>query len=144
MNKRIIVTIFTVLLATLANTMVWSEGTREVRLGEYLLLRVRCAAGGFSVDERVNTLQLRANELLRDGKQYATFTVKKSGNDANIYADDSLFMTVGPCDAVANGTTSEKLANIWAQRLRDIFPRSTPDKPGVGRADQPGATGNAN
>ncbi|MCL5104264.1 MAG: hypothetical protein M1133_09130 [Armatimonadetes bacterium] len=143
MKKHVTITILTILLATLACSVAWSEDTREVRLGNYLLLRVRCAAGGYTVDERVAALQQRANNLLKAGKEYSTFTVRKSGNDANIYVDDTFFMTVGPADAEANGTTSEKLANTWAERLRNIFPRSTPDKPGVGRPGQEGAPGNA-
>lgn len=143
MKKYITITVVTILLATLACSVAWSEGTREVRLGNYLLLRVRCAAGGYTIDERVNALQLRANNLLKAGKEYSTFTVRKAGNDFNIYAEDVFFMTVTPADAQANGTTSELLANIWAERLRTIFPKSTPDKPGVGRPDQLGAPGNA-
>jgi len=70
-------------------------------------------------------------------------SVKKSGNDINIYTDDIFFMTVTPDDAKANSTTTEKLADTWAERLRVRFPKSTPDKPGVGRPDQTGAPGNA-
>jgi len=143
MKKHITITVFTILLATLPCSIAWSQGTREVRLGDYLLLRVRCPAGGYTIDERVNALQLRANNLLKGGKEYSTFTVRKAGKDCNIYVDDTFFMTVGPGDAKANGTTTEQLANIWAERLRAIFPKSTPDKPGVGRPGQVGAPGNA-
>jgi len=143
MKKYIMVTLFTTLLTTLACLASWSEGTREVRLGDYLLLRVRCAAGGYTIEERVNALQLRANNLLKSGKQYSSFTVRQSGKDCNIYVDDTFFMTVGPADAEANGTTTEKLANTWASRLRSIFPKSTPEKPGVGRPGQTDAPGNA-
>lgn len=143
MNRLVTITVFAVLLATIACSVAWSEDTREVRLGNYLLLRVRCPAGGYSIAERVATLQQRTNDLLKGGKEYSTFSVRKDGNDANIYAEDVFFMTVTPADAKANGTTSETLANTWAERLRNIFPKSTPDKPGVGRPDQPGAPGNA-
>ena len=143
MKKHITIAVFTILLAALACSVAWSEGTREVRLGNYLLLRVRCPAGGYTIDERVNALQLRANDLLADGRNVSAFTVRKAGTDSNIYADNTLFMTVGIADAKANGTTSEKLANIWAERLRSIYPISTSDKPGVGRPGQVGAPGNA-
>jgi hypothetical protein len=105
---------------------------------------VRCGTGGFSIDERVNAIQLRANDLLRANKTTMEFSVRMSGADANIYADGTLFMTVTVDDAKANGgDTTEALANTWAQRLRTVFPKSTPDKPGVGRPDQAGAPGNA-
>jgi hypothetical protein len=141
MKTHFTITVLTILLATLASSVASSQGTREVRLGNDLLLRVRCAAGGYTIDERTDALQLRANNLLKADKQYSTFTVRKAGGDSNIYADDTFFMTVTPADAKANGTTSAKLANSWAERLRVIFPRSTPDKPGVGRPDQPDVSG---
>ena len=143
MRKNIMMTVVIILLTVLACSIAWSEDTREVRIGDYLLLRIRCAAGGYTVDERVAALQQRVNNLLRGGKQYSTISVRKSGTDANIYADDVFFMTVTPADGKANGTTAEKLANVWAERLRDLFPKSTPDKPGVGRPGQVGAPGNA-
>lgn len=143
MSKRIKITVFSIVLAALTCSIALSEGTHEVRLGDYLLLRVRCAAGGYTIDERVNALQLRSNDLLIDGRNISTFTVRKAGTDSNIYADNTFFMTVGPADAKANGTTSEKLANIWAERLRSVYPLSTADKPGVGMPGHVGAPGNA-
>ncbi|MHB9036007.1 MAG: hypothetical protein ACYC64_05025 [Armatimonadota bacterium] len=141
--KKYTISVLAILLATLACSVAWSDEPREVVLGDYLLLRVRCAAGGYTIDERANALQQRANNLLKAGKEYSTFTVRKSGKDSNIYVDDVFFMTVTPADGKANGTTSDKLANIWAERLRVIFPKSTPDKPGVGRPGQTDAPGNA-
>ena len=143
MKKSITMIVASILLTLLACSIAWSEDVREVRIGDYLLLRIRCPAGGFSVDERVAALQQRANNLLKGGKEYSTFSVRTSGTDANIYAEDVFFMTVTPADAKANGTTAEKLANIWAERLRVRFAKSTPDKPGVGRPGQVGAPGNA-
>jgi hypothetical protein len=126
----------TILLTVLACAIAWSGDAREVRIGNYLLLRIRCAAGGYSVDERAAALQQRANNLLNGGKEYSTFSVSKFGKAVNIYAENVFFMTVTPADAQANGTTPMKLARIWAARLRDLFPKSTPDKPGVGRPGQ--------
>ena len=143
MRKNITMTVVIILLTVLACSIAWSQDTQEVRIGDYLLLRVRCPAGGYSIDERVAALQQRTNNLLKGDKEYSTFSVKKSGTDANIYAEDMFFMTVTPADAKANGTTAEKLANIWAERLRVRFAKSTPDKPGVGRPGQVGAPGNA-
>jgi hypothetical protein len=143
MKKNTTMTFVIIFLAVLACSAAWSEDAREVRIGDYLLLRVRCPAGGLSIDERVAALQQRTNNLLKGGKEYSTFSVRKSGTDANIYAQDVFFMTVTPADAKANGTTAEKLANIWAERLRVRFAASTPDKPGVGRPRAVGAPGNA-
>ena len=127
MKNHITIAVFTIFLAALACCAAWPEGTREVTLGHYLVLRVRCDAGGYTIDQRVIALQERANDLLRANKTTMTFSVRMSGADANIYTDHILFMTVTPEDAKANGTTAEKLANIWAQRLRTVFPKSDPD-----------------
>ncbi|MGC8863403.1 MAG: hypothetical protein ACP5R5_11615 [Armatimonadota bacterium] len=143
MRKNITMAAVIILLTVLACSIARSEDVREVRLGDFLLLRIRCAAGGYTIDERVAALQQRANNLLKGGKEYSTFSVRKFGECANIYAEDVFFMTVTPGDAKANGTTPMKLARIWAARLRNLFPQSTPDKPGVGRPGQEGAPGNA-
>lgn len=143
MKSKITMTVVIILLTVLACSIAWSQDTEEVRIGDYLLLRVRCPAGGYTILERVAALQQRANNLLRANKTFMAFTVSMSGSDANIYTDGIFFMTVGPGDARANGTTAAKLASIWAERLRGMFPRSTPDKPGVGRPGQVGAPGNA-
>jgi len=143
MKKCIAIPVVTLILAMLACSIAWSEEPQEVRIGSFVLLRIRCAAGGYSIAERANAIQMRANNLLRGGKEYGKVTVKKSGKDANIYVDGTFFMTVGPGDARANHTTPMKLANIWAERLRVMLPKSTPDKPGVGRPGQEGAPRNA-
>lgn len=143
MRRHITITVATILLAAVACSVSWSEGTQEVRIGSYLLLRVRCPAGGYSIDERVAALQQRANDLLQTKRTPMAFSVRMSGADANIYSDEKFFMTVTSADGNANGTSARKLANIWAERLRYMFPNSIPEKPGVGRPGQVGAPGNA-
>lgn len=135
MKKPILIAIATILLAALVCPTAWSQATGEVYLGGFLLLRVRCAAGGYTIDERVNALQLRANNLLELGKKISDFTVRKSGKDANIYADNELFMTVTPADGAANGTTAEKQARTWTQRLRTLYPDAKTKRPGMSGPD---------
>lgn len=132
MKRLVAIAAVTVLLATLACSIARAQGMGEVYLGGFLLLRVRCAAGGYTVDQRVSALQMRANDLLQLGRGIAIVSVKKSGKDACIYSDADLFMTVTPADARASGTTTESLARTWAQRLRTILPQATPEKPDVG------------
>ena len=126
MKKSITMTVVVLLLTVLACSTAWSQDAREVWIGGYLLLRVRCPAGGYSIAERVAALQERANILLGTNKPTMKFSVKKFGTDANIYADATLFMTVTPADAKTNGTTSAKLADVWAARLRDLYPKAIP------------------
>jgi len=142
-NTIVAVATLTAIMALLLCSTVWAADSREVWLGNSLLLRVRTAAGGYTIEQRVGAIQRRANLLLQLGNNLPKITVRKSGDSANIYAGDTLFMTVTPADGRTNSTTSMKLANIWAGRLRDILPRITMDKPGVGRPGQVGAPGNA-
>jgi len=132
MRGLVTLVVAAMLLTAAAGSVCRSDEPGDVWLGGYLLLRIRTAAAGYSVADRVNAIQARANSLLELGRSGAKFTVGKSGRDAIIYADGSLFITVTPADAKANGTTPERLAAIWAQRLRTILPKASPEKPGVG------------
>ncbi|MDO8587740.1 MAG: hypothetical protein Q7T82_11945 [Armatimonadota bacterium] len=146
MKTKITVIAVTILIATATMfvcSTVWAADSRQVWLGNSLVLRVRSDAGGYTVAQRVNALQLRSNLLLQDGNDLPKFTVRKSGTDSNIYADNAFFMTVTSADGQANGTTSAKLARNWAGRLGAILPGVTMYKPGVGRPGQLGASGNA-
>ena len=146
MNRNITVTAVTVLVAVatmLLCSTVLAADSRQVWMGNSLVLRVRNDAGGYTVAQRVDALQRRANLLLQDGNDLPKFTVRRSGTDSNIYADNTFFMTVSRADGRANGTTSSKLAKIWAGRLGSILPGVTMYKPGVGRPGQVGAPGNA-
>ena len=139
----IAVTILMAMATMLLCSTVWAADSRQVWLANSLVLRVRSDSGGYTVAQRVHDLQLRSNLLLQDGNDLPRFTVKKSGTDRNIYADNAFFMTVSPADGRANGTTCAKLASNWAGRLGNILPGVTMYKPGVGRPGQVGAPGNA-
>lgn len=133
MRKRIAIAGAIALLAVLACSLSTSAATGDVWLGGYFLLRIRTAAGGFTVDQRVEALQARANNLLKESETVPAVTLKRSGSDVSIYANGNLFITVTAQDARANGTTTEALAAKWAERLRSLLPRAVPIKPGVGR-----------
>jgi hypothetical protein len=146
MNRNITAIAFVIVMVMatmLLCSTVLAADSSQVWLGNSLVLRIRNDAGGFTAAQRVNALQLRSNLLLQDGNNLPNFTVRKSGADSDIYANNSFFMTVTPADGRANGTTSFMLANIWAGRLRSILPGVTMYKPGVGRPGQVGARGNA-
>ena len=120
------------LLASIASSPALCEEEGTVYLGGFMLLRIRTGAGGFSAAQRVNALQTRANALLELGKGIPKITTVRTGKDVNVYAGRSLFVTVTQADARSNRTTTDRLAAIWAQRLRTILPQATPEKPGVG------------
>lgn len=131
MKRLIAIAVSTVLLATLACSVARSEQNGDIWLSGFLLLRIRTAAGGYTVDRRVNEIQIRANNLLQMGKDIPAITVSKAGKDVNIYANTTLFMTVTAADAKANSTTTQSLANTWAQRLRTILPQAKAVEPGT-------------
>ena len=125
MNRNVSSTAVTILLAMLAMIMtssVQAADIRQVWLANSPILLVQNDAGGYTVAQRVNDLQLRANDLLPFGKNTPTFTFMKSGMDTNIYADKEFLMTVTREDARANGTTSAKLARIYAKRFSGVIP----------------------
>lgn len=125
MMKYTAIAIAVVVLAGLVCSSAWSQdNTGKIWLGGFYLLRVRTGAGGYSLEQRVTEIQARANNLLQLDRDVRMFTVRKAGNDASIYADDQLFMTVTSADAAANGTTVTGLADIWAKRLQTIYPEA--------------------
>lgn len=132
MQQRIAIIFAVAIVVVLACSIASPAATGDVWLGSHLLLRIRTAAGGYSIEQRVDAIQLRANNLLQEDKVVSAVTVQKSGYDANIYTDGELFMTVTAADARANGTTVEALANQWAQRIKRILPQVSQVKPGVG------------
>ncbi len=125
MNRNVSSTAFTTLmvLATmLLGSSAWTADIRQVWLANSPILTVLNDAGGYSVEQRVNDLQLRANDLLPFGKNTPTFTIMKSGKDSNIYADKEFLMTVTNQDARDHGTTSAKLATAYIARLNNVIP----------------------
>ncbi|NLN75279.1 MAG: hypothetical protein GX139_03080 [Armatimonadetes bacterium] len=116
------------LLAGLACSTAQCQQGGEVYLGGFMLLRIRSAAGGYTAEQRVNALQSRANGLLQLGAGIPKIYTMRAGKDYNVYTDRALFITVTEVDARANRTTTQKLAAIWANRLRTILPQATPEK----------------
>jgi len=111
-----------VLATLLLSTSAWTADSRQVWLANSPIMKVQNDAGGYSVEQRVSDLQLRANDLLPFGKNTPIFSIMKSGKDSNIYADKEFLMTVTSQDARAHGTTSAKLAKIYADRLSNVIP----------------------
>ena len=102
----------------------------DVKLAGYTLFRMRCPSAGYSISERAAAIQRRANDLLTaEGIDLSTVKVVPIGNEAAIYVAGNLLVTVDNCTAKANGTTPIKLANIWADRLKKIYPVVVPKNP---------------
>ena len=129
MNRTIVVAVAAAVLTMMASSACMAESV-DVMMADFLLLRVRCPAGGYTAEERATQIQARANALLvLDGFDLSTIKVEKVGTDAILYAGGELLVTVDECTARANKTTPERLANVWADRLRTIYPKVVPKKP---------------
>lgn len=110
----------------------------EVTLADYVLLRIRCASGGMSAEQRASSIQRRANDLLfQGGIDLSTVKVARVGNEAAVYAAGKLLVTADWCEARANKTTPMGLANFWANRLKEIYPKALPKLPVGGAKHTP-------
>ena len=129
MIKRIILTLVVVALssAAFAAECADEKETGYVMMGGYMLFRMRCPSPGLTAQQRADIIQARVNELLDwDGFDVNSVHVKKCGKDAAVYADGKVLVTVDPETARLNKTTTEGLAQVWAQRVREIYPKAAP------------------
>jgi len=97
----------------------------EVIIGQEVVLRVRFAAGGYSVEQRADIVTQRINRLL--GSRVfdpSDVTVAVRNKEYVVLMGDTLIITVDKETAAFNKTTPEKLANIWADNLRRVIPKA--------------------
>lgn len=126
-NSFIVLFILSVILASIASAYAAYTDNGSVMLGGYMLFRMRCPSARYSISQRASLIQRRANDLLTvDGIDMSKVKVMLVGKDAAIYVDGSLLVTIDECTAKANGTTPIRLANIWANRLKKIYPLVQP------------------
>ena len=132
MSTRKTLLVASLVLAMLPGSVASLAASGDIWLADFYLFRVRTAAGGYTIDQRADALQIRANDLLQVERQIPPVTLGKAGSDVNIYAGCKLFVTVTTADAIANDTTVDHLAKMWAQRLRMTLPLAAAYKPGIG------------
>ncbi len=132
MSKLILILICTVFLTTFVSSLVLAREGDVMMVGS-LLLRVRCPAAGFSVQERTSAIQERVNDLLiLGGIDLDKVRVVRLGKSAAVYIGEKLLVVADPCTAKANGTTPLILANTWAKRFKEIYPDVFPKLPNAG------------
>ncbi len=126
MKQSIRLTILSTILAAIAVLLcssVWAQQSKKVWFANSPLFTVHNGAGDLTLEQRVDILQGRANELLRERKTLPSITVRKYGMGSSIFVDNSLFTTVTPADAKSYGKTPTGLANYWAKNMRRILPQ---------------------
>lgn len=100
-----------------------------VVVGGTPIMRVRFAAGGFSVEQRAAAIQERVNKLLGQGPILpAEITVEDRGLDAVVLVKGQLLFTADTSTARFNQATTRELANHWADGMRRVLPGLTEPK----------------
>ncbi|MFQ5810226.1 MAG: hypothetical protein ACE5JM_11460 [Armatimonadota bacterium] len=91
----------------------------EISVNNYLFLRIRTPAAGFTVDQRRVLLEQRLTEIFsNENTRQPDVRVGNIRGKPTIYVGETQLITVYPRDADANKTTMERLAAHWAKRLR--------------------------
>lgn len=99
-------------------------GTYEVAVGGNLLFRLRGADHFPSLTERGQAVESQIVQMLSDGKYQPTKAVATAldGRWLVMFGGQPL-VTATAEDAMANGTTPEQLAKMWAERINRALPR---------------------
>lgn len=127
MKKLIATLLITVLLGILTCSLAYSA-SGDIWLAGYHLLTLKTPDNAKAFEKRVDTVQLRANDLLALNDKLPKISVRKYRGETSIFTDNKIFLTVTKADARVSGKTIAKLASYWAQRLRTILPDATPIK----------------
>ena len=97
--------------------------TGEMIIGYQVVLRIRDAAGGMTVQQRVDQITTRLNKRLGSRDFDPTLiTVRKYGGEYAVMHGDSLIVTADSKTAAYNKTSPENLAKQWAANLRRVIP----------------------
>ena len=100
----------------------------DVAVGSTLMFKIRVAADGKTVQERVDQVNDRLPDILAAKKIKASDIKavpvdKKKDSNVNIMVKDKLLVTVTPEDGKANGFTVKKQADEWVKSLRKTLPK---------------------
>jgi len=97
--------------------------TGAMIIGNQVVLRIRSAADGMTIQQRVDQVTTRLNKLLGSRAfDPALITVRRYGGEYAVMHGDSLVATADSKTAAFNKTSSEKLANQWAANLKRVIP----------------------
>lgn len=101
---------------------VWAIAGKQV-------LRLSASIGGLSPEKRVEMIDERVNEFLSKGDttlSAADITIKENGGTFTVLVRGDVLVTATGKDAVAQHTTSEKLARTWLTAIRNTLPQLAP------------------
>jgi hypothetical protein len=97
----------------------------DVVIGNELVLRIRSASAGLSIEERRDIVTQRINDLLgSDPFNPSDLKVTTVNKATVIMVGDKMIVTVDKETAAINKTTPQKLAEAWAANLRRVIPKA--------------------
>jgi hypothetical protein len=94
------------------------EALPEIVVGDKVVLRVRCPAGGFTPWERGQLIIQRLKTAAENGVDPRSIVPGVFGGEAVVLAGDMLLVTCDRGTAEANSLTPTQLAYTWANNLR--------------------------
>ncbi len=112
-----------IVLLTLFTLPAIAHSSGEMIIGYQVVLRIRSAAGGLSIQERVDKVTTRLNRRL-GGKPFdpALITVRRYCGEYAVMHKNCLIVIADSKTAAYNKTSSEKLAKEWAANLKRVIP----------------------
>jgi hypothetical protein len=110
-------------LPTLSNVTATSRPTGEMVIGDQVVLTIHSAAGGMSIQQRVDQVTTRLNKRLGSADfDPNLITVRKFGSEYAVAYNGDLIVTADSKTAKLNDTTTKKLAEKWAANLKRVIP----------------------
>jgi hypothetical protein len=128
MKQVSVITTLAVLLAlfalpALATIRAISHPTGEMIIGDQVVLTIHAAAGGMSIQQRVDQVTSRLNKRLGSAHFDPTLiSVRKFGCEYALAYSGDLIVTADSKTAELNGTSTKQLADQWASNLRRVIP----------------------
>ena len=129
MSKRVLGVMILLLMMVIPSFGIGQDG--EVIIGQQMILRIRFAAGGMSIQQRVDEVTLRLNEYLGvaafDPSKVKVVEVK---GEYCVMIGKNLIITADKDTARYNQATPKQLAEMWASNIRKAIPKAKAEKGG--------------
>ena len=112
--------------APAATAQEYAAPAPEVVIGGEVVMRIRSGAGGLTPEERADAVRRRLGPILTMPDLQAEdvwVQQREQGRTAAVYVRDRLLITADRNLARANDTTPGRLAEKWANLLREVLPQ---------------------
>lgn len=129
MSKRVMGIIVLFLMMVIPSSGIGQDG--EVIIGQQIILRIRFAAGGLSIQQRADAVTVRLNEYL-GSKPFDPSKVKVANVNGEycVMISNNLIITADKDTARYKQATPKQLAEMWASNIRKAIPKAKAEKGG--------------